>query len=345
MLSKFSVLKSLRVNLPFVRRLGGLTPLEKYERLRKLCCTSDIAKRKIEMEEQVRPKTIEIDCPEECAPTKAPDLLDIRRKNAIIIGGGSSVGYEAAYYLLAEGVERVIIADVNQCTGVEVTKKLVDLFGCGKAFYLMTDVVQQPSIEMAFKQIYSLIGRLHVYVNCAAIYNETPQCWEKMITNNLLGTVRGMLLAYKYLSCNAEEDCCTSSVILNVTSYGSIANVPTMPLFSAASGGISGLTSSFGQNFHYCKTRVRCLTLCASCSDSGLLKNMERYHYDKGWASKSAAAMRCCTKQSSKVVGKAIVQAVKSGLNGAVYVVKDGKYYRFAMPDYVKLLRQEVILY
>ncbi|KAK6627263.1 hypothetical protein RUM43_002887 [Polyplax serrata] len=342
MLSKFSV-TSIARRLPFsVRHLGGLTHYEKYERLRQLCCTSDVARRRAEIECRLRPRTVEVN---ECCPQLPNPLLDIRCKKAMILGGASAVGYEAAYNLLQEGVLCVIIADVDQCSGVAVAKKLCSTFGEGKAAFIMTDLRQQPSIDMAFREIYKYFGPLHMYVNCVGVYNETPQCWDKMVRTNLIGCVRGTLLAYEYFSkCPGPDDCCQGSVIVNVTSYGSIANIPSMPMFSAASNGISGLTTSFGQDFHFSKTRIRCVTLCAACTESGLLKNMEKFHYDRQWVGYSSQAMKCCTKQPAKAVGKAILKAVKYGLNGSVYVIKEGKYYRYAMPDYEKLMRQETIL-
>ncbi|EEB17606.1 alcohol dehydrogenase, putative [Pediculus humanus corporis] len=320
--------------------IGGLTPLEKFEKLRKLCCTSEKAA-------NLKMPAIDDDGSggeSEDEPCLPDPLLDIRNKNVLLLGGGSGIGYETSKALLDEGVMRIIIADIDRISGTSVVKKLCDAYGPGKAFFILTDIREQPSIEMAFREIYKRFNDITIYVNMVGVYNETPQCWDKMLQTNLYGCIRGMLLAYKYLSQYPPGTPNPTSVIVNLSSYGAIANVPTMPIFSAAANGVHGLTSSFGQDFHYNKTKVRCLTVCASCTDNGLLRNMDRHHYDNRWVKHSAKLIKCCTKQSSAIVGRAIFTAIKYGLNGSVYVIKEGKYYRFVMPSYTKLMRQETIL-
>lgn len=340
MFSKFPVLRATRFSLSFVRHLGGLNELEKYERLRQLCCTSDTSKRKEDVEESLRPQT---DTSVECC-WKCPPMFEIKCKNAVLVGGASAIGFETAYNILLYEGQKVVLVDINQTSGIEAARKLCSIFGHDKACFVMSDLRQQSSIEMAFKEICKNIGEFDMYVNCVGVYNETPQCWDKMIRTNLIGCTRAMLLAYKYLCEIPRDECYEGSVIVNVSSYGSIINVPTMPMFSAASNGINGLTSSFGQDFHFCRSKVRCVTVCSACTDTGLLRNMEKLHYDHSWVSHSTSAMKCCAKQSPKVVGKAILTALKHGYNGSVYVIKEGKYYRYAMPDYSKFMRQETIL-
>ncbi|KAL0280470.1 UNVERIFIED_CONTAM: hypothetical protein PYX00_001748 [Menopon gallinae] len=305
---------------------------------------SEMERKRAEAEKILGPRTELQKSPKPGSCEEKAKSMDIKCKNAMVVGGASGIGFETAHELIRAGVKKVCVVDNQQNKAVAAVQKLNSGTDEPKAFPVVADVRSDCAYDMAFREMIRCFGQLDIVVNCVGVYDETPECWDQMVRLNLIGMIRGTILAYHYLSGNTSEDNTQGGVIVNVSSYGAIANVPTMPLYSAAANGINGLTTSFGQEFHFSHSGVRCVTVCPSCVTAGVLSNMQKMHYRPEWAPHSALAMRCKDKQTAKQVARAIVHTIRVGLNGNVYAVLGGKLYRYLMPDYRKITRREAYL-
>lgn len=352
MYSKLLVSRVKSVLRGSVRRMSRtmLTQLERFERMRSLCCTSEMEKRRMKAQAILGPQTKEPECrksvpgeSDDCEEHKPAELMDVRCKTAMVVGGASGIGFETCQELIRAGAMKVCVVDNRQDKALAAVDKLNKHLEEPKAVSVMADVRSDCAYDMAFREVIRCFQQVDIFVNCIGVYDESPECWDQMIKLNLIGAIRGTILAYHYLSGNTREDMPQGGVIVNVSSYAAIANVPTMPLFSAAANGINGLTSSFGQDFHFCQSGVRYVTVCPSCMSANALCLMQKLHYRPEWGSHSSLMLKCNDKQPPKNVGRAIVHAIKYGLNGNMYVISD-KLYRYLMPDYRKISNREAYL-
>lgn len=349
MLTKFSVLKRPSVILKLARCFG-LTYYEKAERLRQLCCTSDMERRFQEQESSCAPRL-----PAPLTPQQAKsiceqyhihqgiELMDVRCKTALIMGGASSIGAEAAAALIDNGALHVVIADHDRCKAMNVVDKLNAPLCERRAHCLVADVRSNTSYEQAFQEVKRCYRQVDIFVNCVRVYNETPECWESMLDVNLIGTIRGTILAYRCLSQNGGGFLPRGGVILNVVSLGSLVKMPTMPFYAAAAAGIRGLTSSFGHEFHYEKSCVRFLTLCTASPPVSSSCGMAQLQYDPKWALNTQEIFKSSTP--AKLVGRSICHMIKHASNGSVFVVKDKKLYKYFIPNYKHVMSEETVLY
>lgn len=350
MFSKFTVLKLSSV-FAAIARSFGCTYLEKCERLRQLCCTSDMRRWYEEKENACAPRL-----PNSLTPAQAKsigetyhvhqgiELMDVRCKTALVMGGASSIGYETAAALIDNGALHVIIADHDRAKAESVAEKLNAPLCEKRAGVLIADVRSNTSYDQAFKEVNKRHRQVDIFVNCVKVYNETPACWENMLAVNLIGAIRGTILAYRYLSRNGQGFMPKGGVILNVSSVTSLEKTPNMPFYAAAAAGVRGLTTSFGHDFHYEKTLVRCLTLCTDAPPMNSAADMAKLHYDPKWAA-GPSATGCKGPSSVKLIGRSAVHMIKHASNGSVFVTKDDKLYKYFIPNYKHVMRQETVLY
>lgn len=288
---------------------------------------------------------IPLESPDSCCEHKRVEFMDLRCKTAIVAGGASGIGFETAAALLEGGVFHVVIADIDRCKASEAVVKLNASFIGNRSSYSVCDIRACHTLDRTFRETIRDCCQVDIFINCVGIFNETPECWEATVTTNLIGTVRGTIMAYHYLSHNKIVDMPKGGAIINVSSWASLSNIPSMPVFSSAASGINGLSASFGQDFHYCRTRVRCIAVCPASTESDVFKDMATMHYDAQWAPHSQTALSNPKSQSPKAVAKAIMHCIKYGLNGSVYAIADGNFFRYVMPNYTELCRQECILF
>ena len=118
--------------------------------------------------------------------------LGLRKKVAIVTGGGSGIGRIIAHTLADEGAD-VVVADVNEEGAVkvaeEVTKKGVE------ALAIQNDVSQLEETNKMADKTMERFGRIDILIHGAAVFNvrpfmETcPDEWEKVIRIGPVGAM------------------------------------------------------------------------------------------------------------------------------------------------------------
>lgn len=94
------------------------------------------------------------------------EVLESRRRVAVITGGGSGIGEAAALRLSSDGFETAIL-DIDR-TRAEVVAKKVSGSG-GSALSVQVDVTSSESVEAAFAAVETWRGAAAVLVNSAGI--------------------------------------------------------------------------------------------------------------------------------------------------------------------------------
>nr|CAI5833676.1 unnamed protein product [Callosobruchus analis] len=109
-------------------------------------------------------------------------VYDIKGKIALITGGATGIGLAYGEELLKNGIEGLIIADINEKLGKEAVDKFNKQYGAKKAKFIKTDVTKKEQLEAAFQLAKSTFGVLNIVINNAGILNDAQ--WELEIAIN-----------------------------------------------------------------------------------------------------------------------------------------------------------------
>lgn len=163
-------------------------------------------------------------------------------KVALITGGGSGIGREAALGF-ARGGAKVVVADVDEVGGNE-TVEMVAAAG-SEATFIRTDVSKPEEVEAAVAAAVDRFGGLHIVVNNAGIGGEANltgdyslEGWHKVIDINLNGVFYGMRYGIPAILASGGGS------IVNVSSILGLVGWATAPAYVTAKHGVSGLTKA-----------------------------------------------------------------------------------------------------
>jgi NAD(P)-dependent dehydrogenase (short-subunit alcohol dehydrogenase family) len=161
-------------------------------------------------------------------------------KVAFITGAGSGIGRAAAALFAREGAS-VVIAEIDAELGKRAEEEVAD--AGGNAFFVGTDVTQEPSVVAAMDAAVSRFGKLDVLFNCAG--GSIPEdglatqidlsVWDHSLNLDLKGT---------FLCCRHGIPRIVESGGGSVVNTSSVVALQGQPVhaYSAAKGGILSLT-------------------------------------------------------------------------------------------------------
>lgn len=182
-------------------------------------------------------------------------------KVALITGGASGQGREAALRFAAEGA-KVVLSDVQEEGGVR-TMHLVQENG-GDAFFVPADVSVESGARDMVEAALRRYGALHVLYNNAGVIGEGRDglvtdididAWEFILNVNL----RGIFLCAKY-GVPALIDGGGGSVINTASVAGLIGSPNSGHAYAASKGGAIALTRAMASS--YAKYQVRVNAIC-----------------------------------------------------------------------------------
>jgi NAD(P)-dependent dehydrogenase (short-subunit alcohol dehydrogenase family) len=191
---------------------------------------------------------------------------------AIITGGGSGIGREAALLFAREGA-RVVVADVNDGTG-EAT--VADVKGAGgEALYVHADVAKATEVEGMVRAAEQTFGKLDVIMNNAGIFPDadgsvadtSEEVWDLVMRVNLKGVFFGCKYAIPAMLRAGGGS------IVNVASFVALmgAAVPQIA-YTASKGGVLSMTREIAVEF--ARKNVRANALCPGPVDTPLLASI-----------------------------------------------------------------------
>jgi NAD(P)-dependent dehydrogenase (short-subunit alcohol dehydrogenase family) len=186
-------------------------------------------------------------------------------KVAVITGAGSGQGAAAARLFTSEGAA-VVVADVNEETGRQVTEELT---GAGaQAAFAPCDVSDAAQVQAAINLATSQFGRLDVLYNNAGLWfsaqgNYRPgitdapsplleeNIWDRTINVNLKGTYLGAKYAIP------EMRKAGGGSIINVSSIAALrVGRGASDAYTAAKGGIVTITRTLA--VEHAQYQIRC---------------------------------------------------------------------------------------
>lgn len=178
----------------------------------------------------------------------------LKGKVAIITGGASGIG-ESTVRLFAEEGCRVVIADVQDAKGEELSKSLGE-----NAAYIHTDVSSETDVKAAVDLAVSKFGRLDCIFNNAGIGEDfipvekiEMRTFEKIVKINMGGVFLGM----KYAAAVMKRQ--GSGSIISTASVAGLQSGNAGHIYSAMKSAIIGLTRVVATELGESGVRVNCI--------------------------------------------------------------------------------------
>jgi 3-oxoacyl-[acyl-carrier protein] reductase len=192
---------------------------------------------------------------------------------AVITGGASGVGLEAATRIVAEG-GKVSLWDRD---AVMLAKAAASIGG--DAHTVQVDVADAEKLSGAAEAVQGKLGRIDILIASAGITGPTVKLWEfpveewrRVIDIDLNGI---------FYSCRAIVPLMLKNDygrIVNISSVAGKEGNPNASAYSTAKAGVIGLTKSLGKELANTGVRVNCVTPAAF--KSPILQQMPQSHID-----------------------------------------------------------------
>ena len=175
-------------------------------------------------------------------------------RTAIITGGASGVGREAAMRIVAEGGS-VCLWDWDEQALSAAARAIPD------AQTARVDVADTGQVAQAAERAFGAFGRIDVLVASAGITGPTatlweypPEEWRRVIDVDLHGVFNTCRAVVPYM---LEND---YGRIVNIASVAGKEGNPNASAYSAAKAAVIGLTKSLGKELATTGVRVNCIT-------------------------------------------------------------------------------------
>ncbi|KAM6907464.1 15-hydroxyprostaglandin dehydrogenase [NAD(+)] [Xenentodon cancila] len=245
-------------------------------------------------------------------------------KTAVVTGAAAGIGKAAAEILLQNGA-KVAILDVNETAGHSLEEALNKQHGSGKTLFLKCDVESDEQIKAAFQKAVETFGRIDILCNNAGILNEST--WEKTVSINLIGVIRGTYIALEHMSkLNGGQ----GGVIINIASMAGIGPLLSCPVYTSTKHGVIGFTRAMAAASKVSDYGIRFNALCPGFVQTDLLANIPtRLGQFSHLADKSSQLLETMGVLSVSEVAQCFLELVKDETkNGeALMVLPTGKTY------------------
>jgi len=170
-------------------------------------------------------------------------LLDLKNKNAVVIGGTSGIGLALAKGLAEAGANFVPTGRREP----EARAAATAVEGMGRKSLAVTcDVTDDASVERLLADVRAKVGDVHILVNCAGRIKRTPTLdvpeeeWAAILETNLNGTMRACRVFGREM---VER---RYGRIINIGSLGSFVGLYEVAAYCASKGAVASLTKSLG---------------------------------------------------------------------------------------------------
>jgi NAD(P)-dependent dehydrogenase (short-subunit alcohol dehydrogenase family) len=159
---------------------------------------------------------------------------------ALVTGGASGIGAEAAARLVARG-DTVVLADVD-LPAAEATADRLSGTGPGTAHAVALDVTDRAAVQAVVDGVVAAHGRIDLFLNNAGIGTGglaeelTAEHWDRTLAVNLHGVVHGIEAVYPVMIGQG------SGHIVNTASLAGLIPAPMMAPYTTSKWAVVGLT-------------------------------------------------------------------------------------------------------
>ena len=202
---------------------------------------------------------------------------------AIVTGAASGIGAGIAECFAEAGAE-VVIADINERLGAQVTADLQERYG--KGLFVKADVSQAADCKGLVAATLAAYGQIDTLVNNAGVNFVKPTLemdeadWDRVVNVDLKGAF--LCCRYALESMVARR----SGNIINIASVHTVATLPAAAPYAASKGGVDMMTRSMAIEFAPFGIRVNAVSpgltdtqIWNDIQDAAEDANMARQHW------------------------------------------------------------------
>jgi NAD(P)-dependent dehydrogenase (short-subunit alcohol dehydrogenase family) len=185
----------------------------------------------------------------------ALDAFRLDGQTAVVTGGGTGLGREAACALAGAGAS-VVVCGRTRARLRETVEAIEQVGGKGRAEVL--DVTDPSAVAQCFANLTAELGSVDVLVNNAAVTHQvtsskqTPKDWQHVVATNLSGS---FYCAQSFASAVGRG----RRAIVNISSFAATKGVIGQAAYSASKGGLEALTRSLAVELARHDIRVNAL--------------------------------------------------------------------------------------
>ncbi len=193
--------------------------------------------------------------------------MRLNGKVAVVTGAGAGIGRETSLVFAREGAA-VVVSDRNGATAEE-TANLITQAG-GKAIALTVDVSKGAEVQQMLERAIAEFGTLDILFNNAGtvaqgrVEDNTEADWDEQIAT----TLKSVFLGCKYAVPLLRER--GGGVIINMASVAGMMGITNRAIYSAAKGGVIGLTRAVALD--HAKEGVRVVYIAPATIETPSLK-------------------------------------------------------------------------
>jgi NAD(P)-dependent dehydrogenase (short-subunit alcohol dehydrogenase family) len=203
-------------------------------------------------------------------------------RTALVTGGGSGIGAATAILYAKHGAN-VIIADLNEKGGNQITSKIKE--EGGQAIFVKADVSKAPECENLIRQSLNGFGRLDIAFNNAGIGGEqntvadmSIEGWQKVIDVNLNSVFYCLKYELPAMMKNGKGS------VVNMSSIMGQVGFANSSAYVAAKHGVVGLTKTAALEFSSKGIRINAIgpavinTPLLSALDEAMKQSLVKLH-------------------------------------------------------------------
>ncbi len=193
--------------------------------------------------------------------------MQLANKVALITGAGAGIGQATAELFAAQGAA-VVVADRDAATGQAVAEK-INANG-GRVVFVQADVAQSASVQAMFQAALGAFGKLNILFNNAGIVVQgtVEQTDEAQFDAQIATTLTSVFLGCKYGIPLLRAQ--GGGVIINMASVAGMMGIVDRAAYSAAKGGVIGLTRAIALD--HAKEGIRCVYLAPATIETPSLR-------------------------------------------------------------------------
>lgn len=180
--------------------------------------------------------------------------MKLKDKVALVTGGASGIGRQAAFALAREGAA-VMVTDIDDAGGQE-TVAAIGKAG-GRAAYAHQDVKSEEEWISIVRQTVEAFGGLHILVNNAGIGSGqlvtemSLEAWNNQLAINLTGVFLGTKHSIPAMRAGGA-----GGSIINISSVAGLEGSAGLAGYCATKGGVRLFTKAVAKE--YAADRIRC---------------------------------------------------------------------------------------